>query len=288
MIIKNNLDKNRGFLSSLSSYKESKIVLIGAPMDFTVSFKPGTRSGPRKIREVSYGLEEYSIYLNETLEGKKFYDFGDLDLPFGNSLESLKIIASASKELIDDDKIPFFIGGEHLISLPVIQELRKKYSDLVVLHFDAHADLRNDYIGEKLSHSAVMRRVYESTKVKIFQYGIRSATKDEILFAQKHTHFYPFKVIEPLKQSMKMFSGKPLYVSFDIDVVDPAYAPGTGTPEPGGISSHEAIQVIHLLKDQKIVGMDIVEVLPAFDLSDRTALLAAKLIREAVIILSKS
>ena len=154
-------DTKTGFMCSTDSYENSKIILYGAPMDFTVSFKPGTRMGPIKIREVSYALEEYSIYLSDSLTNKIYYDAGDLEMPLGNVNESLKIIYEATKSILDDHKTPFLIGGEHLVSLPAIKATSEKYNDLIVIQFDAHADLRDEYSGEKYSHATVMRRAAE-------------------------------------------------------------------------------------------------------------------------------
>ncbi|MDK2901133.1 MAG: agmatinase [Thermosediminibacterales bacterium] len=274
----------KGFMGCSDSYKDSKVVIIGAPMDLTVSFRPGARMGPSKIREVSYGLEEFSMYSMDSLNNKSYYDAGDLELPLGNVIESMKTIKEASNCILENGKIPFFIGGEHLISLPVIEAVSQKYKDLVVIHFDAHADLRKDFMGEKYSHATVMRRVAELIGGKnIYQFGIRSGTEDELRYARENTNFYPFSFTGHIKEVFKGLKQRPAYISLDIDVVDPAYAPGTGTPEPGGCTAAEILEVTLLLGDLNIVGMDLVEVSPMFDLSERTSLLAAKVIREMLI-----
>lgn len=272
------------FMASTDNYEEANIVLVGVPMDFTCSFRPGTRFGPQKIREVSIGIEEYSIYMVRDLTEFSFYDAGDLDLPIGNVNKSLEMIEIAADEIIKDNKFPFFIGGEHLISVPVIKKVYEKYGDdLVLIHFDAHADLREGYLGCPNSHASAIRRVIDFMPGKnIYQFGIRSGTKDEFEFARKNTNMFTFDVIEPLKKCLDKFKNRPLYVTLDIDVLDPAYANGTGTPEPGGISSKELLQSIHLLKDFDIVGFDLVEVSPHYDPSDRTALIAAKIIRDVI------
>ncbi len=274
------------FMASTNNYGEAGIVLVGVPMDFTCSFRPGTRFGPQKIREVSIGIEEYSIYMDRDLTEFSFYDAGDLDLPIGNVNKSLEMIGSAADEIINDNKFPFFIGGEHFISVPVIKKVYEKYGDdLAVIHFDAHADLREGYLGCPNSHASAIRRIIDFMPGKnIYQFGIRSGTKDEFEFAHKNTNMFTFDVIEPLKQCIDKFKNRPLYVTLDIDVLDPAYANGTGTPEPGGISSKELLQSIHLLKDHNIVGFDLVEVSPPYDPSDRTALIAAKIIRDVIMV----
>lgn len=274
------------FMGSNESYEDSKIVLVGVPMDFTCSFRPGTRFGPQKIREVSIGIEEYSIYMDKSLEDYDYFDSGDLDLPFGNVEKSLEMIGQATKEILDDGKFPLFIGGEHLISVPVIREVYNKYGDdLIVIHFDAHADLREGYLGCPNSHASAIRRLVDFMPGKnIYQFGIRSGTKEEFEYAKANTNMFTIEVLEPLKQVVDKFKGRPVHFTLDIDVVDPAYANGTGTPEPGGISSKELIQALNVMKDLNIVGFDIVEVSPHYDQSDRTVLLAAKIIRDMIMI----
>lgn len=277
------------FMGSKESYEDASIVLVGVPMDFTCSFRPGTRFGPQKIREVSIGIEEYSIYMDKSLEDYAYFDSGDLDLPIGNVERSLEIIGQAAKEILDNNKFPLFIGGEHLISVPVIKEVYNKYGDeLIVIHFDAHADLREEYLGCSNSHASAIRRLVDFMPGKnIYQFGIRSGTKEEFEYAKANTNMYTLEVIEPLKKVVDKFKGRPVYFTLDIDVVDPAYANGTGTPEPGGISSKELIQALNIMKDLNIVGFDIVEVSPPYDQSDRTALLAAKIIRDIIMIVGK-
>ncbi|ADL68865.1 agmatinase [Thermoanaerobacterium thermosaccharolyticum] len=285
MVIKDNFSNSGKFLSSINDYKESDIVIVGVPMDYTVSFKPGTRFGPQAIRTASLGLEEYSVYLDRNLKEKKYYDFGDLILPYGNVEKSLDIIGNAAKEILEDGKKPLFLGGEHLISAPVIKEVYKKYGDeLVVLHFDAHTDLRTEFFGEENSHATVLRKASEFINNKnMYHFGIRSGIKEEFEFSYKNTNMFLFNVVEPLKSVLEYIKSKPIYITWDIDVLDPAYAPGTGTPEPGGITSKEAFNAIHILKDLNVVGMDLVEVSPDYDHSGITSILAAKLIRESIL-----
>lgn len=272
------------FLDAKDDYNDSKIVIIGVPMDFTVSFRPGTRFGPKKIREASYGLENYSLYIDDSLENKRFFDAGDVDIPFGNVKKSLEIIGDVTEQCIKDNKIPLFLGGEHLISYPIIKKVAEKYPDLLVLHFDAHADLRDSFLGEKLSHATVLRRISEQIKDKhIYHFGIRSGVKEEFTYAKQHTHMFPIEVKAPFLKAFQDLKNRPIYITLDIDVVDPAFAPGTGTPEPGGCSSQEILEIVTYFKDLNIVGFDLVEVSPANDLSERTSLLAAKILREFLI-----
>ncbi|MGI5902512.1 MAG: agmatinase [Desulfitobacteriia bacterium] len=282
------LEQKGVFIGATTSYKEAETVLLGAPMDFTATYQPGSRNGPLSIRNVSIALEDYSPYLDKSLEDYRVCDLGDLGLPFGNVQASLKIIEEATEILLQDKKFPIFLGGEHLVSLPIIKSFINHFSNLVIIHFDAHADLREDYYGQEYSHSTVMRKIADILGPRrIYQFGIRSGHKEEFEFAKDYTRMFPFKVVEPLKDTLPELKGKPIYVSLDIDVVDPAFAPGTGTQEPGGCSAAEIIEAIHLLKNLNIVGLDIVEVCPQLDYSERTAILAAKLVRESILSFSQ-
>lgn len=273
------------FMASCDDYESSSVVLVGAPMDSTCSFRPGTRFGPQKIRAVSIGIEEYSVYMDKSLDDSAFYDCGDLDLPFGNPELALELLSEAAGEIYKDGKFPVFIGGEHLISVPVIRRAYEKYGDkLAVIQFDAHADLREGYLGCPNSHASAMRRLTDFMPSKnIYQFGIRSGTKDEFEFARLNTNMHKFEVYEPLSRVLDELKDRPVYFTLDIDVADPAYANGTGTPEPGGISSVELFKAVHLFNNINLVGFDVVEVSPPYDPSDRTALLAAKIIRDIIL-----
>lgn len=278
------IEKQGIFIGAKATYQDAQGVIVGIPMDYTVSYRPGTRSGPLAIRNVSIALEEYSFYLNRNLEDYNYCDLGDLGLPFGNVSSSLEMIEKATDTLLEDGKFPIFLGGEHLVSYPIIKSFARKYPDLHVVHFDAHADLRKDYYGEESSHSTVMRKASEILGPgKVYQLGIRSGIKEEFEYAKNNTRMFPQEVVRPLQEILTELKGKPIYVSLDIDVVDPAYAPGTGTQEPGGCTSREIIQAIHLLGKLDIVGFDLVEVNPQLDFSERTAILAAKLVREGIL-----
>jgi len=278
------LEKPGGFLGANSDYVDAEIVLLGVPMDFTVSYRPGTRMGPQQVRAVSVGLEEYSVYLDRNLSEVPFADMGDVILPLGNVTQSLERIKQVLERVIKDGKKPFVIGGEHLISYPVIQSVYQKYPELIVVHFDAHADLRVDYIGETNSHATVMRKTAELLGPKrIVQVGIRSGIKDEFRYAHDNTYLFGDRVHEAMPQVKEIIANRPVYISLDIDIVDPAFAPGTGTPEPGGCTAREIIGAIHSLRDCQTVGFDLVEIVPVYDPSERTALLGAKLLREAIL-----
>ncbi|MEV2967820.1 agmatinase [Paenibacillus larvae] len=274
------------FIASSENYEESKAVIYGMPMDYTVSFRPGSRFGPARIREVSIGLEEYSPYLDKSLEDITYFDAGDLLLPFGNAARSLDLIGDYVRGLLADGKFPIGLGGEHLVSWPVIREVYKQYPDLALIHIDAHADLREQYEGEPLSHSTPIRKAAELIGGKnVYQFGIRSGTREEFAYARENLNFYPFEVLEPLKQVLPELEGRSVYVTIDIDVLDPSAAPGTGTAEAGGITSKELLGAIHAIaaSELNVVGADVVEVAPIYDPTEQTQIAAAKLIREILL-----
>ena len=279
-----NIFRLTGFMGTGESYEEAAAVLVGVPMDFTVSLRPGSRTGPQQIRTISYGIEEYSVYQNKSLANVNYYDAGDMVLPFGNVSGSLSRIETVAERIFADNKLPIFLGGEHLISYPLIKACYKHYPNLSVIHFDAHADLRTDYEGEEESHATVMRKVSEMLgDRRIYQFGIRSGTKEEFEYAKQHTHMFVDEIFPSLRDAVLLLKNKPVYISLDIDVVDPAFAPGTGTPEPGGCTSKEILEAIRVMSSLNIVGMDIVEVSPLNDQTERTAILGAKLVREALL-----
>lgn len=276
------------FILSKPSYEEAKAVIYGMPMDWTVSFRPGSRFGPARIREVSLGLEEYSPYLDKHLEEVNYYDAGDIPLPFGNAARSLDMIEAYVDKLLGDGKFPLGLGGEHLVSWPIFRALYKKYQeDLVIIHMDAHADLREQYEGEPLSHSTPIRKACHLIGPEnVYSFGIRSGMREEFQYAQESgMHLFKFDVVEPLKQVLPQLTGKKVYVTIDIDVLDPAYAPGTGTAEAGGISSKELLEAIHLIANAEIdvIGADLVEVAPIYDQTEKTQIAASKFIREMLL-----
>lgn len=274
------------FILSSENYEASKAVIYGMPMDFTVSFRPGSRFGPPRIREVSIGLEEYSPYLDRSLEDIEYFDAGDLLLPFGNAARSLDIIGEFVKGVLDDNKMPVGLGGEHLVSWPIFREVYKKYPDLAIIHFDAHADLRESYEGEPLSHSTPLRKAAELMGGNnIYQFGIRSGSREEWQYARENINFHPFEVLEPLKKVLPELAGRPVYLTIDIDVLDPSAAPGTGTAEAGGITSKELIEAVHAIarSEVNVVGCDLVEVAPAYDPTEQTQIVASKVIREMLL-----
>jgi agmatinase len=259
------------------------VVLFGAPFDGTASFRPGSRFAPAAIREDSYGLETYSPYTDRDLSEMQVCDAGDLVLPFGYAVKMLEMIERHTAEILAANKIPVMLGGEHLVTLGAVLAVMKKYPDLHILHLDAHTDLRDEYLGEKLSHASVIRRVWEELgDGRIHQFGIRSGEKTEFEFAQAHTELHRF-TLSGWAEALKALQGKPVYLTLDLDVLDPAYLPGTGTPEPGGISFHELLAAVLQLHKVKLVGCDVVELSPHYDQSGASTAVACKLVREILL-----
>ncbi len=274
------------FLKCDWEYEEAKLVLFGAPFDGTTSFRPGTRFGPNAIRNESFGIETYSPYQDQDLVDRKICDIGDLDLPFGNTRRVLDMIQDVTSEIIEADKIPVMLGGEHLITLGAFEAVVKKYPDVQVLHLDAHTDLREEYLGETLSHSAVIKRIWDIIgDNRIYQFGIRSGERYEFEFAKEHTVMQKFN-LDGFTDVVKKLKGKPVYFTLDLDILDPSIFSGTGTPEAGGVTYMELQQAVMQLKDLNIVGCDINELAPSYDASGVSTAVACKITREIMLAIS--
>ncbi|MCY6485211.1 agmatinase [Clostridium aestuarii] len=275
------------FIGFDNEYDESKIVVFGSPFDGTTSFRPGTRFAPNVMRNESYGLETYSPYLDKDLEDINIFDAGDLEFPFGNTEKVLTDIKEFTADIVKDNKIPVMIGGEHLVTLPAVEAVYNKYKELYILHFDAHTDLRDDYMGEKLSHASVIKRIWEFVgDNRIYQFGIRSGEKQEFEWAKQHTRLTKF-CCDGLKEAVKEIGDKPVYVTIDLDILDPSIFSGTGTPEPGGIFFNDMMEAIKTIKDLNIVGTDVVELSPHYDNSGVSNAVACKVLRELVLATAK-
>ncbi len=284
------LNRNiEAFVGCGASYEEADIVLYGAPFDGTTSYRPGTRFGPRAIRGESYGMETYSPYQDRDLTDCKVLDSGDLELPIGDVSASLEAIYERAKGVFSDGKLPFLLGGEHLVTLGAVRAAVEKYPDLRVVHFDAHADLREDYLGVKHSHACVLRRIWEILgDGRIHQFGIRSGDRTEFEFAAKgHVSMRKFD-FEWLDTTLEALEGHPVYLTIDLDVMDPSVFPGTGTPEPGGVSFLTLMRAATLVaRAANVVGCDLVELSPALDPSGASTACACKLTRELLLALSR-
>ena len=271
---------DRNWMGENKDYNSSNIVMLGMPFDGTVSYRPGSRFAPEQIRLASWGLEEYSPYFDKHLQDCNFHDAGDLEFPLGNTVKSLDLIEKNVAEIYKDGKKVFGIGGEHLVTLPEIKAISKFYDNLAIVHFDAHTDLREEYLGEALSHSVVMRHCgniigFENIK----QIGIRSGMKEEFeLMGKYNTKALKFSDIDCLKD-------KSVFVTVDLDVLDTSIMPGTGTPEVGGLTFNELVEWFKYLKNFNVIGADVVELAPDYDTSGASTAVASKVIRELLMLI---
>ena len=278
------------FQSCTAEYKDSDVVIFSSPMDSTTSFRPGTRFAGNAIRVDSIGVEWYSPYRDKDLKDYKTCDIGDLDLPIGDVEGALNVINKTVKQILKDGKKPMMIGGEHLVTYPVIKAMVEQYPDLHIIHLDAHTDLRDEFFGRKLSHATVLRRCHDLVgDGKIFQFGIRSGDKSEFQWAASgHTFLRKFDLVG-LADAVKKIGDKPTYITIDLDVLDPGIFPGTGTPEAGGITYKELVGAFdEFAKLPSIVGADIVELTPHLDPSGASTAAAAKTLREMILIIQKT
>ena len=289
MFSDNSIFLNRNFLGCEANFLDANIIIFGAPFDGTTTFRPGARFAPSQMRMESIGIETYSPYFDIDLTDFNIHDAGDLDLPFGEKEKVLDIIGHTVHDIFKLGKKPLMIGGEHLISLPAINEAYKKYPDLNVIHFDAHTDLREDYLGEPLSHSTVIRRVWDFLgDNRIWQFGIRSGTREEFYWAKEgHTYLNPHN-FGNLKYIVSNIASKPVYLTLDLDVLDPSIFPGTGTPEAGGVSFRGLIEALKDVSILNIIGADIVELSPHYDHSGVSTAVACKVLRELAMAMSLS
>ncbi|MBQ6944140.1 MAG: agmatinase [Ruminococcus sp.] len=282
------LEKNiQTFIGCDSEYENAKIVLFGAGFDGTTSFRPGTRFAPSAIRNESFGIETYSPYQDKDMLDYSYFDSGDLELPFGSVRRTVADIAMRTDTILADGKIPFMIGGEHLVTLGAVMAVKDKAEDLYIIHFDAHADLRDDYLGQPLSHACVLRRCHELVgDDHIFQFGIRSGDREEFVFASEHTEMHKFN-FDGLEEVVEKLKGKKVYFTLDLDVLDPSVFPGTGTPEAGGVTFEELRKAVTLVCSKlDIVGCDVNELSPHYDQSGASTAVACKIIREMLLAMS--
>ena len=277
------------FIGCESSFEQAAVVLYGAPFDSTTSFRPGARFGPSAIRHESFGLETYSPYQDKDLMDIRVFDSGDLELCFGSSELTLSDIENRTKEILKAAKLPVLLGGEHLVTLAAVRAVFHEYPDLHIIHFDAHADLRDDYLGTKLSHACVLRRCHELLgDNRIHQFCIRSGEREEFQFAAQHTDFHPF-TFDGLKETVQELKEKkvPVYFTIDLDCLDPSAFPGTGTPEAGGVSFLELLDAIRTVAQTNIVGADLNELAPMLDVSGVSTATACKVLRELLLAIAK-
>lgn len=271
------------FIGCEAEYREADVVLFGVPFDGTTSFRPGTRFGPSAIRSESFGLETYSPYCDRDLADCCVFDGGDLELPFGNPGRMLELTRDYTARVLADGKLPVMLGGEHLVTLGAVRAVLEHYPDLHIIHFDAHTDLRADYLGEELSHATVMRQIWKLVgDGRIHQFGIRSGEREEFAFAAEHTDLHRFD-LSGFEALLPVLAGKPGYFSLDLDVLDPSVFCGTGTPEPGGVSFQALLEAVLRLHRLNIVGCDVNELSPHYDQSGASTAVACKLVRELLL-----
>lgn len=273
----------KGWMASSEEFDECDWVIVGIPFDGTCSNRPGTRFGPEMIRNASWGLETYSPIQDKDLEDISFYDAGELEFPLGNRDQILNIITESARDVLNSGKRFLGLGGEHLVTYPVVEAYLEKYPNLALVHFDAHADLREDYLGETLSHASVMRRIVDKIGPdSIYQIGIRSGTREEFQWMREHKTLLKEK--SEVQKILEKFKDRPIFISIDIDVLDPSLVPGTGTPEAGGLQFNDLMDWLLALRELNIVGADLLELAPHYDPTGVSSAVAAKIVRELLLL----
>jgi len=271
------------YISASSSFKESNIVLLGCPFDGSASFRPGARFGPSAIRRASWGIETYSPYFERDLTQLSIHDMGDLELPLGEKKVSLGLIRNAIRKILSERKFPISLGGDHLITLPIVEEIVRIHPDLHLIQIDAHADLREDYLGETLCHSTVMRRVIELLgKRRLLQLGVRSGIEEEFKLARKMRSIVSTDR-NALRSMVRRLRNQPTYISLDLDVIDPSLLPGVGTPEPGGFTFQGFISLLKEIRPLHVIGFDIAELTPDYDPTQISSITASVILREMIL-----
>ncbi len=268
------------FLESSFPCEEWEIGIVGVPLDITTSNKSGTRFAPDEIRSASWSIETYIPYLNKDISSRKYVDLGNIELSNGNLELNLQIISSFAEDYADKKMV--YIGGEHLITLPIFARYAQKYVDICLIQLDAHADLRYEYLGAIYSHATVMYHCLELISPdRFFQLGIRSGTMEEFELCRKYETIYDFshKNLEKLKRKI---GERPVYLSIDVDVFDPSLCPATGTPECGGIFYTDYLNFLNCLRDLNVVAFDVVELSPHYDITKSSSTLCAKIIRDTM------
>ena len=271
------------FIGADSGRASATHVIFGAPYDSTTSFRPGARFGSAAMRMESFGIETFSPYLDRDLAPFAIHDAGDLELPFGGPEKALADLEDFAGGVFDEGKVPVMLGGEHLVSLAPVRAAAKRFEGIHVIHFDAHADLREDYLGNPLSHACVMRRIHDLLgDGRIHQFGIRSGTAEEFaMMAEGRVQTERFSAATLSKLEL---GGAPVYLTVDLDVLDPSEFPGTGTPEAGGLRFAELRRALmDVFARFHVVAFDLVELAPSLDQSGRSTALACKLLRECLI-----
>jgi len=277
------------FLGALMEGLRCEAVLFGVPFDGTASFRAGARFGPGAIRAASHSLETFSPFIDRDLEGMQYADWGDIEVPPGSAARTVELVHSKVAEIYKAGAKPLMLGGEHTVTLGAVQAAFERYPKLSILHLDAHTDLRDEYLGEKMSHATVMRRIIEVLPPeRVYRYGLRAGTREEIIGSGLELPLG----LEGGQRDIEKALGKlpmdaPLYVTIDLDVFDPSLMPGVGNPEPLGITYREFIQIARLLSRRRLIGADVVELAPHYDQTGVSAVVAASVVREMLICLGE-
>ena len=279
---------NTTFNGCFSSLDAANTVIFGAPFDGTVSFRPGARFAPQVMRVESIGVETYSPYQDlDQVEDGKVHDAGDLNIPFGDSAVALRMIEDAAAGFVQAGKRTLMVGGEHLVTLPAFKAVLRKYPDLCLIHFDAHTDLREEFLGVPMSHATVIRKIWDEIgDGRIYQFGIRSGAREEFYWAAAgHTDLHKHN-FTGLAEAIAKIGGRPVYFTLDLDVLDPSIMSGTGTTEGGGVTFMELMNAILMVSKCNLVAADMVELAPHYDQSGVSTAVACKLLREIGLALS--
>ncbi len=268
------------FCGCVATEESSRFALFGAPFDGAASFRPGARFAPQEMRNNSWGLETYSPRLDRDLEEICVADFGDLALSAASSEEALARVEATVALLFKHKKIPVMVGGDHSMTLGAIRAAVLVYPNLHVVHIDAHTDLRDEFYDNPLSHACVIRRAHELIgDHRIHSFGVRAGLREEFLFARDHIDFHPFSLKE-VSILPDEIGNAPVYVTIDLDVLDPSVMPGTGTPEPDGASFAELMYALSIVGDLNVIGTDLMELSPPCDASGASTVTACKVLRE--------
>ena len=239
------------------------------------------------MREASDCLETYSPHLDKDLGDAALCDLGDVDFTSEDTESVLASIKAEAREIFRAGKRPVFLGGEHLVSFPAVEAALESFPGLAVFQWDAHADLRENYLGEKLSHACVMRRILELEGVGLFrQFGIRSGTRDEFEWMRANETLRPLSP-EAVESALEEAVDSAIYLTLDVDVINTGQMPGTGSPEPGGLGLDALMDCISVLNasNARIIGADVVELAPEWDPTGASAIAAAKLVRELALVM---
>lgn len=274
------------------------VAILGVPMDIGTSWRSGTRFGPKQVRSESAMIRPYNVQTGAApFDSLHVADIGDLAINTFSLSDSLRIIAESYEAVLNYDAVPMAIGGDHSITLPILRAIAKRHGPVALVHVDAHADVNDEMFGERETHGTVFRRAYEEELIqpsKVYQVGLRGTgyTAEDFTEAQGWG-FQQFLAPELWGRDLSGLAAEirrdigdvPTYITYDIDSLDPAFAPGTGTPEIGGLTTPQALQFIRALNGLNIVGCDLVEVSPPYDMSGNTALTGANILYEMLCIL---